>query len=93
MTLKQCNVSTALNGKFPYVEATEVLLIPESSTSILKTYRKGNNPGNSFEITCYYDWQCFKDYKQTQLMAQLDTSRCKMAGVKLLVSQRFSMAS
>ena len=92
MTLKHCNVSTALNGKFPYVEETEVLLIPESSTSILKTYRKGNSPGNSFEITCYYKWQCFTDYKQTQLMAQRDSSQCKMAGTKLLVSQRFSMA-
>ena len=93
MTLKHRNVSPALNGKFPYVEETEVLLIPESLTSILKTYRKGNSPGNSFEITYCYKWQCFTDYKQTQLMAQLDSSRCKMAGAKLLVSQRFSMAS
>ena len=90
MTLKHCNVSTALNGKFPYVEETEVLLIPVSLTSILKTYRKGNSPGNSFEITCYYKW--ITDYKQTQLMAQLDSSQCKMASTKLLVSQRFSMA-
>ena len=86
MALQHYCVSPTLNGKFPYVEKTEVLFISESLTSILKTYRKGNNPGNSFEITCYYEWQCFKDYKQTQLMTQLDTSRCKMAGVKLLVS-------
>ena len=32
-------------------------------------------------------------YKQAQLKAQLDSSRCKMAGAKLLVSQSFSKAS
>ena len=90
MALKHYCVSPTLNGKFPYVEKTEVLFISESLTSILKTYRKGNSPGNSFEITCYYKW--ITDYKQTQLIAQLDSSQCKMAGTKLLVSQRFSMA-
>ena len=87
MTLKHRNVSPAPNGKFPYVEETEVLLIPESLTSILKTYRKGNSPGNSFEITSHYKWQCGL---QTNLV---DTSLCKMAVTKLLVSQCFSMAS
>ena len=89
MTLKHRNVSPALNGKFPYVEETEVLLIPESLTSILKTYRKGNSPGNSFEITSHYKMTMLYGL-QTNLV---DSSRCKMAVAKLLVSQRFSMAS
>ena len=87
MALKHYCLSPTLNGKFPYVEKTEVLFISESLTSILKTYRKGNSPGNSFEIISYYKWQCGL---QTNLV---DTSRCKMAVAKLLVSQRFSMAS
>ena len=89
MALKHYCVSPTLNGKFPYVEKTEVLFISESLTSILKTYRKGNSPGNSFEITSHYKMTMLYGL-QTNLV---DSSRCKMAVTKLLVSQRFSMAS
>ena len=44
MALKHYCVSLALNGKFLYAEETEVLFNAESSTSILKTSRKGNSP-------------------------------------------------